>query len=35
MHDRDAIISAKADLDEFCDMDTCDNAKVNYQNIKE
>lgn len=35
MNDRDEMIKAKADLDNFCEMDTCDNAKLNFKNIKE
>ena len=34
MQHRDAMINAKSDLDEFCDMDTCDNAKLSFKNIK-
>ena len=35
MNDRDAMISAKADLDGFCEIDTCENAKLSYKHIKE
>ena len=34
MNDRTAMISTKADMDSFCEIDTCDNAKLNFQNIK-
>jgi len=34
MQIRDAMINAKSNLDEFCDIDTCDNAKLSFMNIK-
>ena len=34
LDDRTAMISTKADMDSFCEIDTCDNAKLNFQNIK-
>ena len=34
LNDRTAMISTKADMDSFCEIDTCDNAKLNFQNIK-
>ena len=34
LDDRTAMISTKADMDSLCEIDTCDNAKLNFQNIK-